>query len=418
MSAASAPQRWRWLLLAAVAVCAALVAVFPGGLRWVGVGHLGHWFLDGYAILAANDAVRTGLDPWAPNPLDPLNRPHVYSHWWLQLRMLGLTRTDTLAYGVVLAALFVAAALASLRPRSLGEFGWSLAVLCAPPVLLALERGNNDLAVFTLLSLTVPALLSARPGVRWLAVACVALATGLKFYPAVAALVLFAGDDSRELRRRLLFGALVLAIVAADVGPDLARIAGRMPRAEGPMTLGAINLIEVAGLRGPVAMVAGLAAAGVIAAGFLRSGLFAGWRIAAETRGAWWSFVLGGGLLAGCFFSGASHGYRWVFAVWLAPLLWQLPRDSSAPAGVRRLARVTAWLLLFALWGDGLFAAIAQVLAPGAPAAAAEARGDRFFLLSQPLVWALFACLLGFLAHFAREGWRTISGQANSTSAG
>lgn len=417
MSGGDPARRWRFCLAAAVAAYAAALASFPGLLRFLGVSHYGHWFLDGYAILAANDAVGAGLNPWAPNPLDPLNRPHVYSHWWLQLRTLGLTRAHAFAFGAALGGAFLAAALARLRPRSAGECGWYLAVLGAGPVVLAVERANNDLAVFALLAPVVPCLRAERRAVRWLAIGWIAVATALKFYPAVAAIVLLAGGEAREVRRRAVFGGLALALVAVAVGPDLARIAGLMPRAEGPMTFGAINLLEALGLRGPAATAAGLLAAGAIALGFLRAGIFSGWKIAPADRGAWWSFTLGAALLTGCFFAGTSYGYRWVFAVWLAPLLWRLPRDPAAPAAVRRLACATAALLIFALWSGALLGGAAAWLGRDASPAAVAAWADRFFLIEQPFAWALFACLLGFLAHFAREGWRTLSGRAEPPSA-
>lgn len=418
MSADHPPRRWWWLLVAAVGIYAVTIATFPALLRFVGVSHYGHWFLDGYAILAANDAISVGLNPWAPNALDPLGRPHVYSHWWLHLRDFGLTRAHHLACGIVLGIGFLGAALSRLRPRSTGEFGWYLTIICASPVVLAIERANNDLVVFVVLAPVVPCLLSNHRGLRWLAVALVAIATALKFYPAAASLILLAGDDARELRRRLLFGAFALMLVAASVAPDLARISGLMPRAEGVMTFGSVNLLAALGLRGYAAAGAGLVVAGLIAASFLRSRIFAGWKMRSEERGEWWSFVLGAALLSGCFFSGSSYGYRWVFAFWLAPLLWRLPRDPTVPAGVRKLARVTAVLLVPALWGDALFGGVTALVAAGVPAGTVELWSDRFFLIEQPITWAFFACLIGFLTHFTREGWRVLSGRTTAPPAG
>src|SRR5688500_1933646 len=76
----------------------------PEYLTDVGVGHYRFvvgpdefreiWFMDTTAILAANDAVTAGLDPYASNPLDLLRRPHVYGPAWLHLRHFGLTREN------------------------------------------------------------------------------------------------------------------------------------------------------------------------------------------------------------------------------------------------------------------------------------------------------------------------------------
>ena len=125
----------------------------------------------------------------------------------------------------------------------------------------------------------------------------------------------------------------------------------------------------------------------------------------------WWSFVLGATLLTGCFFAGTNFGYRWIFALWLAPLLWRLPCDETAPAGVRRLARWTRGLLVFALWADpALSALLAHLTGRGVPCAPLERWAAIFFACEQPVIWALFACLLAFLTHFVREGLRTLRG--------
>jgi hypothetical protein len=122
-------RRLWWLMAGAVGAVLALFAAMPDRFRALGVNHLGPWFLDLYAILASNDALARGLDPYAHNPLDVFGRPHVYSHWWLSLGSVGLTRDDILWLGAALGTAFVGAALAWLRPRRLGEVVGALAVL-------------------------------------------------------------------------------------------------------------------------------------------------------------------------------------------------------------------------------------------------------------------------------------------------
>jgi hypothetical protein len=134
-----------------------------------------------------------------------------------------------------------------------------------------------------------------------------------------------------------------------------------------------------------------------------------GWVPAPAQRSAWLHFVLGAALLAGCFFTGQNYAYRWIFAVWLAPLLWSLPHDGDAPLSVRRLARTTRWLLLAALWFDPL-CTLALSQWPGLNLNLVRAM-HWVFLVEQPLAWALFACLIVFLAHFGRHGLCALRGR-------
>ena len=140
--------RW-WLLLGLLAAAYfGFFALHPDLYFSLGVNHYDGWFIDTFALLASNDALARGLDPYAPNPLDYFHRPHVYSHWWLHLRDLGLTRADTLWLGLGLVGTFLVAAMARLRPRTPGQVWWYAAVLCSSPVVLAVDRGNNDLVIF------------------------------------------------------------------------------------------------------------------------------------------------------------------------------------------------------------------------------------------------------------------------------
>lgn len=405
-------QRRRWCWWGMVAVAAGYYGCFfawPRRFFAVGVNHLGVWFLDAYAILASNEALALGLDPYAPNPLDPLTRPHVYSHWWLGAN--GLARADTRWVGLALVAAFLVVAVARLRPREPREAAWYLLVLCSSPLLLAVERANNDLVVFLLLTPVVPCLLDGRRLVRMAALVPIALATGLKFYPAVAGLALLAVVDRRELRDRLILAGLAFALVGASVAEDLGRFGSIAPKAEGLMTFGAVNLLESAGVHGRVAQALALALGTLPIIFSLRSAIFSRWEIAAADRADWLGFVLGAALLTGCFFLGTNYAYRWIFALWMAPLLWRLPRDQNAPPAVRRFAALTAALLVFALWFDALASGALNLFVGRVTSDTMMRWADRIFAVEQPVTWAFFACLLGWIAHFARGGVRALLGR-------
>lgn len=412
MSSASVARLQGALVLVVVAWFANF-AVFPVFFRFFAVDHFGTWFVDSWAILASNDAVARGWDPRLPNPLDIFNRPHVYSHWWLGLRELGVTRAHNLGFGLTIIIVFLASALARLRPRTSGELLWYGVFLAAPGVLLAVNRANNDLVVFAVLAPLVPCLMDGRRPVRMFAGVLVAVAAGLKFYPAVAGLVLLAAGcgSARETWERAILALLALVLVGADLAGDLAIIGGLAPKAEGLTTFGAGNLPAALGMTGDHGTMFVVAAAGCLIFAALRGRWLDGWSIAPADRAVWLSFVLGAVLLTGCFLAGTNFGYRWVFAIWLAPLLWRLPRDRAAPPSVRRLAAATAGLLVFALWADAAASfVIGRVLRGAAPEEILRA-ADRFHLAEQPLIWALFGCLLTFIVHHCRTGWKELLGE-------
>jgi hypothetical protein len=404
---------FRWLLVAVVAVWFGGFALWPAAFPYVGVNHYGVWFLDAFAILASNDAVVRGLDPYVPNPLDYFNRPHVYSPWWLELHRLGLGRAQILAVGWTLTLGFLAAALGRLRPQSLREAGWYAVIVGAPPVLLGVNRANNDLLIFALLAPVVPCLLDGRRTVRLFALVLIALAAGLKFFPAAAGLVLLAAGcgDARETRARLALAALALVLVAAHIAPNLPQVVGILPKAEGLMTFGAVNLPAALGLPAGMAKWAGLVGAAAWVTAVWRARWTEAWRIAPEAQAAWLGFVLGGVLLTGCFLTGTNYGYRWVFGIWLAPLLWRLRRDAMVPCAVQRWARITAGLLVFSIWADALLSTLLRLARPWISAEKAWRIADTFFALEQPLTWAFFAGVLVFLTHFVREGLGALLGR-------
>lgn len=395
--------KWWWGMVAVATGYFALFFFFPALFPFVGVNHFGVWFLDTFAILASNDALRLGLDPYQPNPLDFFGRKHVYTHWWLGLSRFGFGRSDYFWLGLVQGIAFFAAAVAGLRPRSRSEMGWYLVFLCSTPVLLVLNRANNDLVVFLLLAPVVPCLLDQRRLVRLFPAFLIAIATGLKFYPAVAGLVLLAAAPSRtEVRVRLTVVTLLLAVVGCSLIPDFARMGSVVPKAEGLMTFGLVNFLAPLSLDHASGVIA-LAFVGLIGAVFYFSSVFHGWEIPAEHRADWLRFVLAAALLTGCYLTGTNYAYRWIFSLWLAPFLWRISREHVAPAKVRKLARLTGLLLVVMLWMDPAASFILTALKKTVPGSKLIAGADIVFLIEQPLAMACFVCLIGWLAYFCRE---------------
>ena len=352
MSAAAARCNWRWPALTAGAVLLAFAALLLDERLWsaLGVLPLQPHFSDWLAILAAADAQQAGADVYAtPNPFDPFGRPHVYGPWWLWLGNLGFTVADHRWMGALLAGVFIATAATVLAPRTWRQAALAVALLLSPPVLLGLERANNDLVVFLLLAAT--AWLVARfprQGV-WAATGMVWLAAALKIYPAAALAALPAASRQRGPALLALAGGVAAcALVAWWYQADYARVLALAPREISVFTYGfkvlahlvqnihAINWPLVLGLG------AGLALGGIALVPRWR----ALWTAVPLHGGTAFAFVAGASCWVFCYFVNSNFSYRAVLLL-LPARLWlhQLSDPGHAPVARRWLA-----LTLLLLW--------------------------------------------------------------------
>jgi glycosyl transferase family 87 len=212
-------HRGRALAAALVGGYFLLIAGLGGYTKWgrLGVPPVGSknnlWFGDLRNVTTAWECTRRGIAVLPLNPCDPWQRPTNYPRLWLFPSFLGLGEGSTFVLGLILAAVFLLAALA-LLPRDAGYGAGAVygAALCSPAVMLGVQRGNVDLAVFAVIVAAV--LVSSRQRVgTLLADALVLLAAVLKLFP-----ILAAGFLVRRSRRAAWVGAaVVLGAFAIDV---------------------------------------------------------------------------------------------------------------------------------------------------------------------------------------------------------
>lgn len=385
-----------WFGVAVVALYLGL-ALSPPARRVLGIHDLGKWFLDSYAVLAASDGAQLGLDPAAPNPLDAFHRPHSYSDWWLLLGRLGLTRADNFLLGGAWVAGFLASLLLMLRPRSLGAAAWFTLLAVSPPIYLGIVRANNDLVIFALLTLAAATFRWRGTAAPYLALALIAVATGLKFYPVAAGVALLLVSGVRARRRALVVAAVVLGGVLLSVAPQVPRGSFRLePEAH---TMGArIGLMDL-GLPAGVATASGVGLLALLAAIASRRGWTTGLAEETSGQGERAAMTVAAAVLTFCFLATINFGYRWCFALGLAPWLWT--RRHAAPA-----ARVLLVLLPLVLWKDGLLVLATEWWFPHLAPAAYDRIHWRWRLATEPLVWALFGLLGGWLWDLVRTRWR------------
>ncbi|HVT72648.1 MAG TPA: hypothetical protein VHD61_05895 [Lacunisphaera sp.] len=394
----------RVLVLLTVAGWLAFVLV-PQLLVLVGISSYGMWYLDSYAVLAAVDAVRQGvpMGPGVANPLDPLGRDHKYSDWWFALRWLGLTREANFLVGTTWVGAFAVAVWATLRPRNFREAAWLALLLLAPGVVLAIHRANNDLVVFVLIAICGAAAADPGWGRQLIALGALVLATGLKFYPAPAALGFL---WLRPVRRAA--GPLGLALVGA--GATLASVWPQLKRAQFTFeatvhTTGAPLLWRDLGWPDSTSLWFSVAIIGMGAVGLAATRCTAG---LAENGGLRERFLaaLGAIIVVACFVAGVSYAYRWVFALWMALWLW---REVEAPQALRRrwTVRLGLGLLVACFWLDGMFCLVVNLGFMPMPAARQQALQLAWRLCTQPLQWLFVILLAGWLLEGALASVRS-----------
>ncbi len=384
---ASAP-RWRAWLGAGMLVGLLAFVLWPKALNKLGVFDYGMWFLDSYAILAASDTLRAGVDPVQPMAFDVQHRAHIYSDWWYGVGKLGLTRDDNFLLGGLWVLAFVLSTWIFLRPKSAGETAWYLVLFISPPVLLAVNRANNDLVIFVLLVIAAFAL--ARQTWPRIATALAALAagTGLKYYPIVGGAVFLLVRPRARLVASLLAAAAVL-------GATMASVAGALNRANlngisaSIYTFGAPVILRDLGHEGPRALLAGV---GVMALLVGASIFWRGLRVMPESKSpvTQAAFVLGAAALAGCFLTGISFAYRCAFLLLVAPWLWE-------QRTVRADAKVGVWLTLAVMWLDGLSCLVMNFLVGPVSKSAVPTIQLWWRFATQPIAWILMVLLIRWL---------------------
>ncbi len=149
---------------------------------------------------------------WAQHP-DPKAPAHTilynYPPIWLQAWRIALLPAATNGVGITFALLTFAAFALMFRPQTAVGGILTVGAVLSPPVLLAIQRGNSDLLIFSLLVLTVLATARLSVPLRNAIRAClIVVLTVLKLFP-IACVALFA----RTLKGWAV--AIFVAIIAA-----------------------------------------------------------------------------------------------------------------------------------------------------------------------------------------------------------
>ncbi len=171
-------------------------SIYSGTLRLLGVEPFSFPFLDTHAVLSAAECKRQGIEVYLSNPCDALGRPHAYSPLWLAIVPGSLGTSATEWVGASLDLVFLLSLTLVLRPRTAGELFIFGAAAVSPMTVYAVERANNDLAVFLLVVCGAIAFHTSAP-LPAVSYGLFVAAGLLKYYP-LALLVLAAREGRRD----------------------------------------------------------------------------------------------------------------------------------------------------------------------------------------------------------------------------
>lgn len=186
-------------------------------------------FRDAHCLIAGAESMRDGYDPIVSNPRDPdqvrANYPHV---WFSTLLASGVRLGNTKTFGVLLALSFYGMVLLYAGRVTLFEgLIWSV-LLCLPPSMLAVERGNNDLVVFDLLALALLARRIRSSVGTAVGYALIEVCAILKLFPITAISLALRGASRRSVAAMAVC-LLVFVGYACAIHGQLSNIAAVMP---------------------------------------------------------------------------------------------------------------------------------------------------------------------------------------------
>jgi hypothetical protein len=395
----------------ALAVFLAMSWLFRQGHREVYDDILRSWgivpfqfpFLDISGWLAAWECARQGIDVISFDPCDLLFRGYGSSPLWLAAAGVPLGVANTTAVGWALDLVFIMSL--SLLPPATRPLELTLVLLAtmSTMVVFALERANADILLF-ILALAAVFLAEGRLVARSLGYCVALLAALLKYYPIMLLIMVFrerisvflvvvlimAGSLAifwMENHREILRGLPSIASGRYDTdlfaAKNLPVLIGLMVEdAAAPSRFAAaVGWVVTAGLYGGLA--------GAALAICRRLSRFPGLRaaIAELPDGERVLMVIGGAVIAGCFFAGQSTGYRGIFLLLVIPGLLTLSR--SGVRELRALCLGSALVIVLLMWGECLRQALGG--------------GFGFWLLRELGWWWSVTFMLALVADFLRE---------------
>src|SRR5262249_2036932 len=333
---------------------------------WItlGVPHMAPRFADLYAILTAADCQKLGYDVFRENPCDVGQRVHVYGSLWLWLGKVGLGRGDVLWLGVGINLLFALVVLRIIKPKDYWQFIVSALVLLSPATTLAMERCNNDLVIFCLLSCAALLVSNRNSFPYYLGILTSFVAAVLKLYPAVTLVAAVPMADSKgRLKATIAIASLLIVAWMLFDSNELALLRNIVPRPEGRYAFGGTFLFQYLGIQHDLVFLSlGLALIALIFAIRLATALTVESIVIDENRPLVSHYYFGLAVLSFTFLANTNFDYRLIFTIYFLPWLFLLMRDTGGDLMIGRLVVACIGLMISLMWSEALVAHVPSAL--------------------------------------------------------
>lgn len=388
-----------WLVVIGILVgYFTLLMALGGHDAWdaLGVPPVSPGFFDLRSVTSGWECARQNVGAWPDNPCDPWGRPENYPRIWIAASAFGLGQDDTYVIGaLIVVGFFVASVLALPRDAPIGDalvFGLAL---CSPAVMLGVERGNVDLALFGLVTLAGLVMRRVPYGAP-VASALILAAAVLKLFP-IAAVGMLTGLPRRVAAVCVSSVLAIFALYAVATRDDIRTIDRVLPQddeyAYGIHITGDwLGHLAASGSMWDAALVASTA----VAALALHRRLSV--RLAMEPSRELDLFCAGAGIYVATFALVRSADYRLVFLLLTVPQLarWAATRRVLAITTLVGVL-VTLWFPTEQPWAN--VPVLEDLLRRWNAVAVAGGETLPFAALAQVLAFAGLACLLAAAIH-------------------
>ena len=394
---------------------------FPRAWRLViGPLYIGYPFLDTHGILAAAEAHMLGWDlrTMASNPLDFLGRGNsTYPNiWYNGLGKLGFSTEHEIPFALATNGMFIAVCLFLLYPRSWSQVLIGFLAICSPGVLLAMERGNNDLIIFLLLAI-VPLCFQFRQRFGSLLAWMVLLVcTVLKYYPIIAYIVFL--KNTKTFRELFWYAAAAVFAVTAYLTiyiDEFLLVPHNLKAYSDPanlFTFGAKGIFHFANVGEDSLMTSALLGLLAVLLGSAYLAVHGPINLPQIANLKQNFFILGVAVSAFTFFTILSYDYRTIFLLFTIPYILDLAKSPTVGRSFQFAARILVVLLLTMMWVETVYFFV--ILDP------VQHRwnvvGLRYILMfKHGLAWIVMSMMVGFVFLLLKPNvvrlWLSLKGQ-------
>ena len=328
-------------------------------------------FLDMKGRLAHMQAYAMGIDVYTtPNPLDPLYRKNDKPSFTLSLGRLGLGVRHAILAGIIFVVTTIVGSLLIVRPKTWLQVAIATLVICSPPVLLAIERANDDIIIYSFL-LFVPFFMSLNSLIyHFFGFLIVSLLTPIKYYPLMAfSAIIYSGKSTQKKILWLIASILFVILFLIVSYQEITFLSSRIPSPTGSITFGSprtmgymisslhmnpswLNILVLL-------YIFILIASGILLALSERSAPLVDITTTAKEAEILY-FLMGVSILNFCFFSNTNFDYRFIFWIFTLPLLFHMINESKNRNMSCFWVYLMIWISIIAMWVPWIYLYVKQ----------------------------------------------------------